>query len=97
MLSIDADFEIAKSNNVIFFRHCVKHGIELIGLEWNGMEWNGLDWIGLDWNGMERNMFLFSHYVTNIYAYAWTCVLCTDTVNRPRPLISCNSFIVGLS
>ena len=59
MLSIDADFEIVKSNNVIFFRHCVKHGIELIGLEWNGMEWIGLDWIGLEWNGTEH-VLIFS-------------------------------------
>ena len=34
----------------------------------------------MDWNGMERNMFLFSHYVTNIYAYAWTCVLCNSFI-----------------
>ena len=47
---------------------CVKHG----------MDWNGIDWIGMEWNGF----LIFSHYETNIYAYAWMCVLCTDTVNR---------------
>ena len=77
--------------------HCVKHGMEWIGLDWIGLDWIGMEWNGMEWNGTERNMFLFCHYVTNIYAYAWTCVLSTKTVNRPRPLILCNSFIVGLS
>ena len=52
--------------------------------------------VGIEWDGMEH-VLIFSLHDKYKCAYAWICVLCTDTVNRPRPFISYNSFIIGLS
>ena len=48
----------------MIIRHCEKHG-----MEWNGLEWNGMEHVLI--------LLLRDEYIRT---YAWTCVLCTDTV-----------------